>query len=156
MLLLCSGKSFDVIQRVLVCMIDQIDSAYRYDIFGKGNESAQAQDSARPTDYGDIDIVAILPILASSFVMLTPLLQWSKLVKEYKFKLVIVLWALLVLGALVPTVVVNFSTVPFYSVDTQLATCQNKVPECSNVHEVSVLYGDPEVAYLDSQNFYEK
>lgn len=76
-------------------------------------------------------MVPMLQILASAAIMLTPILNWSNVVKEHKARSIVVWWGLLVFTALVPVTVVNWRGVFPFVVEGQFATCKTVVPGCT-------------------------
>ena len=98
--------------------------------------------------YGDIDLVAILPILVSGCVMLTPILNWSQIVRKHKAQAVVIWWGVLMYAALIPVLIVGWWGVDPYYVSTQISTCSNQPPNCN--YEV-IQYND-----FESKDFFER
>ena len=86
---------------------------------------------SRPQDYnirdlGDIDLLAIYPILVAGCIMLTPLLDWSLEIRE-NGRAIAVWWGLLMFAALVPTFIkVLNGVMPLLNPD-QIATCETDI-----------------------------
>lgn len=56
------------------------------------------------TDFGDVDLEAIFPILVAGCIMLTPLLDWSTEICKHG-RTVAICWGTLMFAVLVPTFV---------------------------------------------------
>ena len=127
-------------------MLNLIFRRYQYHWQSEAELEAQLQGGkTKPINYyGDVDLVPMLPILAAGFVMLTPLLNWSQILKKHKT--VAVYWGLLIFAALVPVMLKNFNGVVPYMVLGQIATCDKSPTKCNLQDMTTALSQD----YYDS------
>ena len=101
--------------------------------------------AAHPARYfGDLDMVPMLPILASGCVMLTPILNWSQNIKRQDAQSVVVWWGLLMFSALIPVAIKNWQTIFPSLVITQLATCEIGGAGCNttSLNETDIISKD--------------
>lgn len=76
--------------------------AYGYNRSGLSYAMERPQ-NAKPSDYGDLDLAGIFPILVAGCIMLTPILNWSTGIVREHVRTVTVLWGTLMFSAVVTT-----------------------------------------------------
>ena len=82
--------------------------------------------------FGDLDLVPMLPIVGSGFIMMTPILNWSKTVRKNDAHAVVVWWGILTFAAIIPIVIRNFGGIFPFITAAQLATCSlDAGPDCN-------------------------
>lgn len=75
-----------------------------------------------PKYFGDVDIIAIFPILVSGCVMLPPILSWSEVVRKHEARAVVIYWGLLMFLTTSLTLRLIFHwAIPY--IFTQVASC---------------------------------
>ncbi|KKY17203.1 hypothetical protein UCRPC4_g05696 [Phaeomoniella chlamydospora] len=71
--------------------------------FGYGHSSRLYlfnPETAKP--YGDLDVFGCYPVLAAAAIMVTPILNWSITIRNSRAQPVVIMWAVLILAALIP------------------------------------------------------
>ena len=102
-------------------------------------------------DLGDMDLWAIFTILCASIVMLTPMLDWSIVIKEQKsVRNIAVYWGLLIFTALISTFLKARNGIqPFFFYD-QLITCDIDIAKnCSREYVVESSTAFKSLDYYD-------
>ena len=109
------------------------------------------QDLLRPPAYyGDVDIVAIFPILVSGCVMLLPILNWSDVVRKHEARAVVIGWGILMYLTMILTLRTLFRWTTPFIIFTQVSSCIiNSTLGCT-ADDVIVHYS------FISSNFYRK
>ena len=91
-----------------------------------------------PKKFGDVDIVAIFPILVSGCVMLPPILSWSEVVRKHEARAVVICWGLLMFLTTSLTLRLIFHWAVPYMIYTQVASCiVNDTRGCNINHTLS-------------------
>lgn len=75
-----------------------------------------------PSYYGDADLVGIFPIIVAGCIMLTPILNWSTMIRKHHAQAVVLYWGFLMFFALIFTLPPTVRSVQPYIVG-KLATC---------------------------------
>ncbi|KAG8526154.1 uncharacterized protein KY384_000147 [Bacidia gigantensis] len=101
------------------------------------DETATTWVKKGPRYYGDVDMVPMLPILATAAVMLTPILNFSTVVKENEARSIVVWWGALIFAGLLPVAIVNWRGVFPFFVYGQVATCNIGPHGCNSTSLVN-------------------
>ncbi|KAI9811905.1 MAG: hypothetical protein M1827_005256 [Pycnora praestabilis] len=131
---------------------------YKYKLPNYADPSLEYQP---PNEYGDIDLVAIFPILVTGCIMLTPILNWSTTVRNYEAQPVVVYWGFLMFAALIASLTKFSHAQSPFPVYTQVATCELNVTNGCTFDQVTFPNGSwrttPEnVVMRTSLDFYNK
>ena len=113
------------------------------------NQDIDHPQAAKASDYGDLDLQGIFPILVAGCVMLTPILNWSIAIRE-NARAVTVCWGALMFAAVIPSFwKVLEGITPLVDSD-QLVTCAvNATKNCTLDH---LLQNNDYISY----DFYDK
>ncbi|KAI1074564.1 hypothetical protein F5B20DRAFT_563200 [Whalleya microplaca] len=83
------------------------------------------------TEFGDIDFWGIAPVVATSAIMLIPMLYWSQSFKVNQSKSIMVLWSILIIVSFIIVCILVMRWSRFWWVDEvqSFAVCQRNCPE---------------------------
>ena len=106
---------------------------------------------AKASDYGDLDLAGIFPILVAGCIMLTPILNWSTGIVREHARTVTVLWGSLIFAAVVPTLFAVWGRLHSVVDSDQLVTCAvDASKNCTLVHILHSYMGYMSSAFYES------
>lgn len=94
----------------------------RYDYNTDVESSDVIRESRSPRYYGDTDLSGIFPILVAGCIMLTPILNWSTMIRKHHAQPVVLYWGIIMFFALIFTLPPSAEGVQPYFI-RKLATC---------------------------------
>jgi len=123
--------------------------AYGYTMSGLNTVASLTQDG-KASDYGDLDLAGIFPILVAGCIMLTPILNWSTGIVRGNVRTVTILWGTLMFAAVVATFYNVWGRVQSLIDSDQFVTCAvDATKNCTLDHIL-----ESSTAYLSS-DFYD-
>ncbi|KAF2814957.1 uncharacterized protein BDZ99DRAFT_458915 [Mytilinidion resinicola] len=75
-------------------------------------------DANSAKEYGDVDLLAIFPILAAAGIMLAPILNWSTTIRRHRAQAIIIWWGILIFVGLVPAWIYMYGWGEKFDLDT--------------------------------------
>lgn len=122
--------------------------AYGYTRSGLSYAKEHSQ-GAKASDYGDLDLAGIFPILVAGCIMLTPILNWSTGIVRGHVRTIAVLWGTLMFSAVVATFYNVWEGVQSIIDSDQFVTCSTDVTKNCTMDYIS----NSSTAYI-SYDFY--
>ena len=108
---------------------------------------------------GDVDLAGIYPVLAAGCLMLTPILNFSKTVRDHNGRAVVLVWGMLMFTALIATLAKIWNNqgpvVPYMDL-SQLTTCRLNVSKSCTAFDALISNNTYGISNFASYEFYHR